>query len=419
MNNFLSLNIRFITKYFLNESFSLWAILLYLTIEYLRPQSMYPMINILPWGVVAILCCITFGILEIKFFKVKNIANVAMVIYFVIIIISSVFAMSPETAYADLNSMLLLFLVYFIISSIIDSEERLYIFLCFYILITLKLAQHAFRLWVHRGFSYDRYGATAGLGWLANPGELAIQLCIVFAISIYLIAAIWEHISKKKKIIVIAIPVIIFGAVFACGSRGGILGLGSIIFTAVFFSKQRLKAIVLLIFAIMSVIFVITEHDVERFRKMGSAEDKTALNRLVRWEKGLEMAGKNPIIGVGYGNWAVADLKYFGGDGAEPHNIFIECVSELGYSGLFVLFWMIFISFRNNLYSIRIARKYDDLFLSNIAKGLNLSIVSFLVTGFFVTVLYYPFFWTLFAISTALNNIVSKKYSLIEIKEIL
>ena len=43
---------------------------------------------------------------------------------------------------------------------------------------------------------------------------------------------------------------------------------------------------------------------------------------------------------------------------------------------------------------------------TNIAKGLDLALLAYLVTGFFVTVFYYPYFWINLGMTVSLNNVV-------------
>jgi O-antigen ligase len=112
---------------------------------------------------------------------------------------------------------------------------------------------------------------------------------------------------------------------------------------------------------------------------------------------------------VGFKNWGVADKQMFDGTGGLSHNIFIECMSELGYSGLIAFILLIFFTVKNNFKTIRVARNEEMRFIENLARALNVSLVGYLVAGFFVTVLFYPYFWVNLAMTVSLNNIVKKR----------
>ena len=62
--------------YFINfsfkQGFSFILVLIYLIFEYLRPQSMYPVLNVIPWLPLIFFCGIIAMMIEGRFLKVKN-----------------------------------------------------------------------------------------------------------------------------------------------------------------------------------------------------------------------------------------------------------------------------------------------------------------------------------------------------------
>ena len=48
-------------------------------------------------------------------------------------------------------------------------------------------------------------------------------------------------------------------------------------------------------------------------------------------------------------------------------------------------------------------------FIANIARALNVPLLGYLGAGFFVTVVYYQYFWVNLAMTVSLNNIVKKR----------
>jgi len=405
MVDFYRLKLLRILSFASSQSASFKLLLLYLVFEYLRPQSMYPVIDVIPWTAAILGLCAVSLIAENRLFRVKNQANVLMVLFFIVIVLSSLLGMSPRISFMGAKTIIVLMLIYFMIINIVDSVEKMFVFVCLFILLTFKLSQFVFIRWVARGFAYEQYGASAGLAWLANSGELAIQLCIIFAISTYFAIAVWPQVTSSfKRGILLFIPVSTFGGVLACGSRGSFLALAVVLFLMWLGAKRKGFGLVVIILLVVSLPMVMSERDLGRTRDMGGEADTTASNRLVRWGKGIEIVKKNPLLGVGYQNWAVADKVYFDGTGEECHNIFIECASELGLIGLAVFLLLIAATVKNNLETARLAQEGDNIFALNLANSLNLALAAYLVAGFFVTVLYYPYFWVNLAMSVALNN---------------
>ena len=161
---------------------------------------------------------------------------------------------------------------------------------------------------------------------------------------------------------------------------------------------------------VLSAPFILTERDIERFQNIGSVHDTTGMNRIERWSKGITMFKENPVFGVGFENWAEADWRMFNSDGAECHNIFIECISELGFAGLAAFLMLIYYTFKNNSDTRALSAGDENRFIFNMAKSLDIALISYLVTGFFVTVLYYPYFWINLGMTVALNTVAKKKY---------
>ncbi len=182
MDNLKQLKINDIIKYLLREKISFWLLLVYILFEYLRPQSMYPVLDIIPWGKVIIIAIAAAFFLEGNRLRVKNIENVLIILYFLVIIASSLTAISPEQSWGSSSVIVLYVGIYFLIINSVNTENRLYLFIILFLLINFKLASFVGMNWVKRGFEYDKYGAVAGLGWLENPGEFGIEMVIFFSI---------------------------------------------------------------------------------------------------------------------------------------------------------------------------------------------------------------------------------------------
>ena len=82
-------------------------------------------------------------------------------------------------------------------------------------------------------------------------------------------------------------------------------------------------------------------------------------------------------------------------------------MSELGYTGLAGFLLMIFYTFVCNYKTRERIRKSlnRNEFLYYMAHGFDAALIGYLVSGFFVSVLYYPYFWINMAMTVALNNI--------------
>lgn len=406
-----------IKGYLSKERASYWLILIYLFLEYVRPQTLYPVLDFLPWAqIVLIFVPVVFFLLEGQTYNVKNWANLLIILYFGVIVLSSIFAISFEQSFSKWIEFLIWVHVYFLIINIVNNESRFLVFILTFLLYNFKMSQHSFFGWAKHGFGYSSWGTGGGPGWFHNSGEFGIEMCVFFPISLYFIFGLKRHWQWWKKLFFYLMPFTALSGMVSCTSRGAVLGGAAILLWILMKSRHKFKALVIIIVVAVLFQIILPEQSRERFKVVG--DDKTSQHRLDRWRKGIEITNEHPFLGIGYFNEDIV-YKDFVNKGEIVkgsylcHNIFIQCMLELGYTGLFVFVLMILFTFINNHRTRKLARENlnDNLFLYNMAYGLDAALIGLLVSGFFVTVLYYPYFWINLAMTVALNNIARKKLS--------
>jgi O-antigen ligase len=228
-------------------------------------------------------------------------------------------------------------------------------------------------------------------------------MVVFLPLAIYFAMALKPHVGKIKTFILWALPVTAFIGVLASSSRGGQLGAAAAI--GVVLLKRRLKVRTLLAGAGVAVVIalLLPPEQYERFTEMG--EDGTSQQRFTLWEDGLEIMSEHPTFGIGYGNWLPYYHTHYNPEGQVVHNIFLEAGTEMGYVGLVLLLFGLSTVFLLNFKTRRLANRLgpDGRLFTAVAHGLDAGLVGFMVSGFFVTVLYYPFFWIQLALTVSLH----------------
>jgi O-antigen ligase len=222
----------------------------------------------------------------------------------------------------------------------------------------------------------------------------------------YFYMSLKEYWPKWKRLAFALLPITGLTGMFSSSNRGTLVGGAAVVIWMFLKSKYKVKALCALALVGFLAFHFVPEEQKKRFDSAG--KDQTSVTRLDNWKKGLKMAEMNPVFGVGYKNWQVADRQYFDGNGFLPHNIFVECMSELGYSGLAVFICLILVTLTNNAKTrklVMINTTIENRFIYNMAHALDASLIGYLVSGFFVTVLYYPYFWINLSLTVALNNV--------------
>lgn len=372
---------------------------------------MYEALSGLPLAQIVILCFLIFFFLEGKTRFNNNSQNILILGYLFWFYITYLFSFKPDLAWVALVDFTKWVVIYFLLINTVNDRKRLYIFVVVFLLLNFKYTQFAVRIWVSDGFYSDprglNAGGGAGTGFFKNPNDFAIAINSVFGISYYMIQFDLEKFKGwvKMRWFHIACSISMVLAILASSSRGGALGLGMISLAIWYKSKRKALGAGALIVVMMIFIALIPEDNWERFRSMGSEEDGSSQSRMELWRAGMRMASEYPITGVGPNNFIYVNTELYSSEYKEvQHNVFVQAVSELGYPGLFLFLTMVVCCFRNHKKTREILRErgINDLFLKGLSHGLDICLVGFLTNGFFITVLYYPFFWMLFILSAAL-----------------
>lgn len=228
----------------------------------------------------------------------------------------------------------------------------------------------------------------------------------------------------KKWLFWMAAIACIFGNMFSA-SRGGFVGLVAVGAVCWLSSKHRLRAIpVLMVLAILAWNFA-SPLAKEKIQGLGmnSGEKDTGKDRFELWKVGWKAFVDNPVLGVGQGNMPVVMNKYrfdqWGTSfwkqdmwGRMTHSVYLTLLPELGLVGAIIFLLML-----KNLYAkkrkinencARIINKDVADNIKNLNSALIISLFGFLISGIFLSVLYYPPFWNLSALLVTLSLVTSR-----------
>jgi O-antigen ligase len=207
------------------------------------------------------------------------------------------------------------------------------------------------------------------------------------------------------------------------GSRGGFIALVAVTAFIVF----RYTAIALrwriAATAIVAVVVVGTASD-QYWTQMGTILSDADYNRtdesgrMQIWRRGVGYMFRNPIFGVGPGNFQAAEgmLSSFAarqqlGVGVRwnaAHNSYIQVGAELGIPGLFIFIAMIVSTFAglrrlNRSYALTADEREENP--RALTNALTASLVGFVVGAYFLSLVYTELFYTLVALSVGLCKV--------------
>jgi len=395
-----------------------YTCLFYFFIEYFRPQEKYSLFKGILLGKMSGILFLAAFVLEGRKLTVKNKLNTLILIYFFWTVCCSITGINWNASYNFLIDFSKTILIYFLTINTINNEKRLFQFVFFICVMYFSFTNFAVRQLIASGFHVGFRGIWIGSGFFQNPNDMGAALSSFFGISFYMIFAdkqklfgwiknSWFHILNTLFFVL---------ATVVSSARLAALGLGASLLYIWKQNKFRIKYGIVGALLVLIYIASLSPEQIERFRNMGSKSDQTAQERIYNWKIALKMMKDYPIFGVGPGNYVEAKQVFY--NETEnlfvQHNIFLQASTELGYPGLFLLLLILGIFYKNMAYVKKIVRKQNmSKSYLYLAYGLEVGTLGFMVSGFFITVLYYPFLWVNLMISTALYDLVTtRKFSM-------
>jgi len=408
IENFYVFNVGQMWSYFKADNFSFIMLCCYMVFEYVRPQSIYPSIDVIPWSQTFLILSL-IGLLLKNDGWVSHPVNKWMILFQLVIILSIFNSYWPSTGWDNILYFFGWFVLYFLAISIINTKERLYIFLMIILLASAKLSIFGARTWITRGFGFQDWGIQGPSGYFQNSGELSIQMLIFMPFGYYLLNALSEKLKKWEKALLLIFFITAIMTVLGASSRGAQLALS--IQLIIMFSRHifRFKQIIILIIVGL-LIYNLPEQQKQRFTELGT--DKTSQQRILFIENGIEMINNHPLLGVGYFNFSQYYVENYSDDlitGSNvSHNIFIQVGSDCGYIGLFIFMMLILHFFITGMKIKKLCSLDPDSnkYILSVSKSLYIGTIGYLIAGQFVTVAYYPFFWVNLTLIVCIHNII-------------
>jgi len=401
-------------------------LLFYLFIEYGRPQNLIPVLVAIHPGIIIVgLLCLSllsnFKLLQLKTIQTKQ--------FFMLLLLMTLhvpIAKNNYWAYQIWYSMIIYFLVFLGITSFVNSFHKIEKFVNFWILINLAGAV----IGIKNG------GMVPGSTFMGDENDFALVMNMAIPFSYFMFLGTT---SKRKKVFYIIASGIFVAASVSSLSRGGFIGLIVSFLYCWYKSPKKLLGIIFVSLLMGVLFFTASDEYFNEIRsiKEENVEEGTGAIRWYYWKLGWKMFLDHPIIGVGQGNfpWNIHDYeppegfygRFHGGRAA--HSLYFTLIPELGTVGIILFAGILFYSLRDSRYILTINKRQflkhpsyklttDLIYHVNKMKfivfGLTGALLAYLITGAFLSVLYYPHFWLLSAIPVAIRNVTKKELTLLE-----
>ncbi len=400
--------------------FPFLGVMAYFVFEYARLSAMFPALQSLQFGKLIVLPTLVVWLVRYAVFREPKVAyDRAYVLFFVwswLAFVSIAVARDTTMAFDGSVDLVKWFIICFLIINLIDSLKRFQWVMWVYLLLNFKLSQFQIRSF-SAGYAsasnqefYISQGAGGGGGFFGNATDFGMAMVIVAPLAFHLISTVK---SKALKVIAGTFTVFFVISILKSGSRGAALALFAC--AMLYWTRSKNKVVSLVAVALFIVGFWIVAPDAWKDRFVSAQnyeEDSTASARIELWKGGFAMFADHPVLGVGMDNFSPSWVSEYrpssiAGGATVPHNVFIQALSELGLPGLLVVCLVIYVGFKRNQETRRIyqASRLGEPWILNFSYALDMSMLSFVVGGMFLTILYYPHLYVVLGLTIALNQI--------------
>jgi len=385
----------------------------------LRPYDFLPFLRPLRLTMVIEVLTLASWILALVISRTKirwSWFHTAFLVFLGIIGFTTITAANNYYAYETFQAMAVYFVMFLILSNVVDSFDRLQKLIWLLLVIHLYFAAKGILTFV----TGQHYIATTGQytsgvvasGFIGDENDfaMAINMMIPFAFFGFF------YLRGKAKLLSGALLVVFVLAVISSFSRGGWVGLGAIVTYGLFNIRKKFAVLgLILILAATALIFAPAEYW-EEVSSVTDTSESTASARLRFWDAGVRMFMDSPIIGVGAANGGIHMPDYVRGFrdantqwGRAFHGTWIQVLAELGALGMVVYLIMIVLFFKalRRIGQLKLPGE-DDRKTEYLSRSIIGSLIGYFACSTFLSTAYYPQLWMMYMVAIALIFIVDR-----------
>jgi O-antigen ligase len=242
--------------------------------------------------------------------------------------------------------------------------------------------------------------------FLGDGNDYSLSMCILIPC---MIEVALSATSVFRKLLSWGTVAVIILAIIATQSRGGTLGIAAVMSYLWFRSSRKLvSAVAIAMVGGLVVLYAPAQYYQRMGTVTGMSIDGSAQGRLDAWSGAIGMGIKNPILGVGIGQFSARW-------GKTTHSTYLLAFGEMGFPGLICVLVLIIGNLRANaklrkelLAQVRTKQVGGKWQAIRRLDLLNAGLVGFAVTGVFLSATYYPHMYVLTALLISARILASR-----------
>jgi len=392
---------------------SFWLLLFFTFVLFVAPQSLLPIPSwvhlALVSGGLATILYISSHLAHGRPLSVNR-PEYRLILWFVLVAILSIpFSRWPAGSYDSLiNRFSKVLVVYFLLGNTVNTVRRMKLMIGVVALSGIVIAVLALYAYARGPFNRDGriIGYVSPLN--SNPNGLALTLDLIMAL---VLGLYWSTDDLRKRLFLLAVMGLLVGGVIVSFSRGGFLGLMTILGILFFrlLRRRRLRALIPVLLCLLVIPLLLPSGYGTRLYSMtGFAYDhyESISRRVLNMRAALALMLENPFSGVGFdmGELAIGDM--LGPDlQQQAHNVYLQIGSDLGIPGLVIYLLLVGQLLKGLRFSVRQLRALrDGRVLCALGQGVEIALLAFLVLALFHPVAYDFYFYYVAGLAVAFQE---------------
>lgn len=400
-------------------------VVLYLFFEFGRPQEILPAIGSLhlPGVLTALLA---LALCASGRFSLSDTPTALFAALLALMALHIPIALNNYWALETARSMFGTFIAYLAVIAYADSLARIGT------LVTAWLATHVYLAVI--GIVQGGHGVG---GFLGDENDFAMALTMAIPFAFFLALA---HRRRRDQIAYYSLILLFAAATVLTNSRGGFIALAGTGVYCWLRSSAKAASAALVALSVLFIAYVAPStywSEIQTIQQ--GTQDPTAEDRIYQWKIGWKMFVDNPIMGVGQGNFPYEFRRYEveGGfshglhgrsrAGRAAHSLYFTLLPELGLLGIALWLLILYHFFRETRLTRhligacgpprsgaspplpRARGRLTELEKAfHLTMALEASAVAYLISGLFLSVLYYPTPWLLLGFAVTLRKAVGR-----------
>lgn len=335
--------------------------------------------------------------------------NILLVIFTVWMFITTLFALNPDPAWIQWNTVWKIQLFTFVMMMVLTTKERL---IQMTWVIALSMGFYGVKggiFTLRSGGGYAVYGPDGTM--LGGNNEVALAMIMAIPLLRYLQLSADQRWIRNGMTAVILLTLL---CTLGSQSRGALVGAVAMLFFLVRKSRNKLPLILILVLSIPPIVAFMPESWYNRMHTIKSYQkDGSAMGRINAWHTATNLA-KDRLLGGGFkalhSRYVFQVYSPNPEDVHDAHSIYFQELGEHGFVGLILFLLIGLTAWRTAARTIKLCRDHPDLkWLADLNAMIHVSFVGYGTAGLFLGLANFDLYYNLIAIVVA-GHAYAKKY---------